>query len=74
MHMPVPEGISGVGRRLHAPLGKIGAIARDADVKMLVISHFMRRSLNNLEKNVDVVRSKFGGPLGIASDLSCYTF
>lgn len=50
----------------------IGSIAKDADVGMLIISHFMKRSLNDLEKNADVVRSKFGGPLKIARDLRCY--
>lgn len=30
MHMPVPEAVVGVGRRLHAPPSVIGAIANDA--------------------------------------------
>lgn len=72
MHMPVPEGVSGVARQLHAPPSVIGTIANHADIKKLILSHFMKRSLNDLEKNVDVVRSKFGGALEIATDLRCY--
>ena len=72
MHMPVPEGVSGVGRRLHAPPSVIGTIANDANVKKLVISHLMKRSLRELEQNVALVESRFDGPVDIADDLSCY--
>lgn len=72
MHMPVPEDVSGVGRRLHAPPSVIGTIANDADVKRLVISHLMERSLRDLEQNVDLVKSGFGGRVDVAEDLSCY--
>lgn len=72
MHMPVPEDVSGVGRRLHAPPSVIGTIANDANGKRLVISHLMKRSLQDLEQNVDLVQSKFGGPVAVADDLSCY--
>ncbi len=72
MHMPVPENVSGIGRRLHAPPGVIGRIANDAEVEMLVISHLMARSLRNLDENVKLVTSAFSGPLDIAQDLRCY--
>ena len=72
MHMPVPEDVAGIGRRLHAPPSVIGTIANDANVKMLVISHLMKRSLRDLEQNVDLVKSKFSGPVDIADDLRCY--
>ena len=74
MHMPVPEGVTGVGRRLHAPPSVIGTIANDANVKMLVISHLMERSLRDLPQNMDVVKSKFDGPVKVADDLRCYKF
>ena len=72
MHMPVPEDVAGIGRRLHAPPSVIGTIANDANAKMLVISHLMARSLHNLEQNVDLVKSKFSGPVDVADDLRCY--
>ena len=64
--------VSGTGRRLHAPPSVIGAIADAADTKMLVISHLMQRSLKDIEKNVELITSKFDGKLSIATDLHCY--
>jgi ribonuclease BN (tRNA processing enzyme) len=72
MHMPVPEDVAGIGRRLHAPPSVIGTIANDANVKRLVISHLMERSLRDLEQNVKLVKSKFSGPVDVAGDLRCY--
>jgi ribonuclease BN (tRNA processing enzyme) len=71
MHMVVPEGISGVGRRLHAPPSVIGEIAAEADPDTLVLSHFMARSLRNLDDNVAEVRKHFAGKVVLAEDLFC---
>jgi ribonuclease BN (tRNA processing enzyme) len=71
MHMPVPQDVSGVGRKLHAPPGVIGEIAAQAQVKTLVLSHFMARSLSDLDGNVSIVRASFAGPVMIANDLDC---
>ena len=73
MHMPVPEDVTGAGRKLHAPPSVIGDIAAKAEVGTLVLSHFMARSLENLEKNVSIIRSRFTGPVLVASDLDCIT-
>lgn len=71
MHMPVPEGISGAGRKLHAPPSVIGNIAQEADVETLVLSHLMARSLRNLDDNVDIVKANYGGHVIVANDLDC---
>jgi len=73
MHMPVPEGVTGAGRKLHAPPSVIGDIAAQADVGQLVLSHFMARSLRDLDGNVALVRSRFDGPILSANDLDCVT-
>ncbi len=70
-HMPVPEGISGAGRSLHAPPGVIGTIAREARVGTLVLSHLMARSLHNLDSNVAIVKSHYNGRVLVANDLDC---
>jgi len=72
MHMPVPEDVTGVGRKLHAPPSVIGTIAYAANVKMLLISHLMQRSLRNLDQHVDLVMTIFSGPVDVAKDLRCY--
>lgn len=74
MHMPVPENISGVGRKLHAPPSVIGKIAAETGTGKLVLSHFMARSLENREENLAQVRSEFGGPVLSADDLDCLGF
>ncbi len=71
MHMPVPEGVTGTGRNLHAPPSVIGDIATQAQVEQLVLSHFMARSLRDLDGNVSIIRSRFEGAVLIANDLDC---
>jgi len=74
MHMPVPENISGVGRKLHAPPSVIGKIAAETGAGKLVLSHFMARSLENREDNLKQIRTLFSGLLISADDLDCVEF
>lgn len=69
--MPVPEGIRGAARSLHAPPGVIGTFAREAQVGTLVLSHLMARSLRNLDDNVAIVKSHYNGRVMVANDLDC---
>ncbi|MGI9247525.1 MAG: MBL fold metallo-hydrolase [Woeseiaceae bacterium] len=71
MHLVVPEDISGVGRRLHAPPSVVGEIAGRSGARKLVLSHFMGRSLTELDKNVELVRSGYPGEIILAEDLAC---
>ncbi len=71
MHLVVPEGIEGVGRRLHAPPSVIGAIAAATQPRTLVLSHFMARSLRDLERNVALVEDRYKGRVVLAEDLVC---
>jgi len=71
MHMPVPEDISGAGRKLHAPPSRIGEIAAAADVQLLLISHFMARSLRDIDANTDAVQRAYNGQVILAEDLQC---
>ena len=71
MHMVVPEDVTGVGRRLHAPPSVIGEIAAGVAPSKLVLSHFMARSLRDLDKNVSLVSERFSGEIILAEDLAC---
>lgn len=71
MHMPIPEGASGGVRNLHAIPSEIATIATAADAKTLLLSHFMARSLNELDKNVQIVRDGYAGEVLVANDLYC---
>jgi ribonuclease BN (tRNA processing enzyme) len=71
MHMPIPQDSDQVARNLHAPPETIGSIAQAAGAKTLLLSHFMARSLANLDDNVGIVRSRYSGRVIVAEDLAC---
>ncbi len=73
MHLVVPEDISGAGRRLHAPPSVVGRLAAQAGARKLVLSHFMARSLRELDKNVALLRDSYAGNVVLAKDLACIT-
>lgn len=71
MHLVVPEDVSGVARRLHAPPSVVGRLAHEAEARKLVLSHFMARSLRDIDTNVELVRSNYKGSVTLAQDLAC---
>jgi len=71
-HNAVPEGATGVERRLHMPPSVIGAIAANAHVKQLVLSHRMLRTLGKEEDTQAEIRRRFSGPIRFANDLDCF--
>jgi ribonuclease BN (tRNA processing enzyme) len=58
-HNAVPEGATGVERRLHMPPSRIGAIAANAQVKQLVLSHRMLRTLGKEDEAQTAIRRRF---------------
>ena len=73
MHLPIPENADDVAKRLHATPSRVGEVAAAANPRMLVLSHFMARSLRDLNANVEGVRERYAGPVHVASDLDCIT-
>ena len=71
MHLPIPDDADAVAKRLHATPARIGEIARDADPKRLLLSHFMARSLASLDDELASIRRSWQGPLELAEDLRC---
>jgi ribonuclease BN (tRNA processing enzyme) len=71
-HNAVPEGATGVERRLHMPPSVIGQIAADAHVKNLVLSHRMLRTLGKEEQTQTEIRKRYSGPIAFADDLNCF--
>jgi ribonuclease BN (tRNA processing enzyme) len=72
-HNAVPEGASGVERRLHMPPSVIGATAGNAHVKQLVLSHRMLRTLGKEKETQKEIRRHYAGPLAFANDLDCFS-
>jgi ribonuclease BN (tRNA processing enzyme) len=71
-HNAVPEGASGVERRLHMPPSVIGATAANAHVKQLVLSHRMLRTLGKETETEAEIRRRYSGPVHFANDLDCF--
>jgi len=69
-HNAIPEAARGVARRLHMPPSRIGEIAQAADVKQLVLSHRMRRTLEREPETTRFIRQHYTGPVSFAEDLS----
>ena len=73
MHLVIPESAAGVASRLHARPSVVGEVAARAGAEQLVLSHFMSRSLRDLDRNVEIVREAYEGPVVVAEDLACVT-
>ena len=73
MHFAIPENAGDVAKRLHATPSRIGEVAAAIEPRMLVLSHFMARSLRNLDENVALVKERYSGPMHLANDLDCIT-
>lgn len=71
-HNAVPEGATGVERRLHMPPSVIGTTAANAHVKQLVLSHRMLRTLGKENETRAEIRRRYSGPIAFANDLDCF--
>jgi len=71
-HLAIPENATGAARKLHAPASVIGQMAEKSKVETLVLSHFMSRSLNDLDNSLAKIRLKFAGDIILAEDLQCF--
>ncbi len=71
-HNAVPEGATGVARRLHMPPSVIATIAKKAGVRRVVLSHRMLRTLGREDESLRVIREQYAGPVAFANDLDCF--
>ena len=71
-HHAIPEGATGVARNLHMPPSIIGKIAAQAQVKQLVLSHRMNRTLGQEQVSSAHIRHTYKGPMHFADDLQCF--
>lgn len=71
-HHAIPEGSKGVARNLHMPPSVIGEVVAQANVKQLVLSHHMLRTLDQFSNSQVQIRRQYTGPLHFAKDLQCF--
>ena len=72
-HNAVPETAQGTERSLHMPPSTIGRIAKNANVKQLVLSHRMQRTVGRESEALEQIRRHYTGPAVFANDLDCFT-
>jgi ribonuclease BN (tRNA processing enzyme) len=57
---------------LHAPPTIVGKLAAAIQPRMLVLNHFMGKSLQDKDGNVRIIQQYYRGPIAEGRDLSCY--
>jgi ribonuclease BN (tRNA processing enzyme) len=71
-HNAVPESEAGGARQLHMPPSVIARIAHVAEVKQIVLSHRMLRTLGRESETLAVIARVYSGPVTFADDLDCF--
>lgn len=68
-HNAVPESAKGIAAQLHMRPSTIGQIAQQAQVKKLIISHRMNRTLGKEQDTKRAISTSYTGPIKFADDL-----
>jgi ribonuclease BN (tRNA processing enzyme) len=72
MPAAIDDDADAQSRFLHATPSVVGKIAAQIHPKMLVLDHFMGRSLKDKDKNVAIIQRYYHGPVFAGRDLSCF--
>lgn len=70
-HLAVPEDGPQPARADHALPSIIGALARAAKVKRVVLGHLTPASLPSRAASLERIRDRYAGPVEVLSDLDC---
>ncbi len=68
-HNAIPQRASSVAKKLHMTPLKIGEIAQKAQVRKLLLSHFMLRSINKKQQSKRFIRKNYQGEIIEAKEL-----
>lgn len=71
MDHAIPTFAGRIARNLHATPERIGILAEQAQVKTLLLSHLMARSLADPQRNLARIREHYHGRILVAEDLIC---
>ena len=64
----IPEKSSKRSMGLHMPPSEIGKIAKSANVKKILLSHFMKRTLTTQKETVKSIKRSYSGEIELATD------
>ncbi|MFK8028134.1 MAG: MBL fold metallo-hydrolase [Gammaproteobacteria bacterium] len=68
-HNAVPENANRFALNLHMPPSEIGKIANEANVKKLILSHRMKRTLGKEKETLEMVQQHYAGAVEFSNDL-----
>jgi ribonuclease BN (tRNA processing enzyme) len=68
-HNAIPEDATGVPALLHMTPSYIGEMAAEAEVRKLVLSHLMERTVGRQEETLGLIRRSYDGPVLFPKDL-----
>lgn len=68
-HNAIPEDATGVPARLHMTPSYIGSMAQKANVKKLLLTHLMKRSLSVKPQTLKLIKAKYKGEVVYPKDL-----
>lgn len=71
-HHAIPQSATRGARELHMPPSVIGAIAAEAKIKKLILSHRMKRTLGKEAESTAEIRKRYTGFLEFANDGQCF--
>ena len=71
-HNAVPESARGIAANLHMRPSTIGRIAKQANVKLLLLSHRMLRTLGREKETRHYIRQHYKGKIRFANDLDVF--
>jgi len=71
-HNAVPESAQGTEKKLHMRPSVIGEIAKEANVKQLILSHRMLRTLGKEDQTRKFIEVNYTGKIMFANDSDCF--
>lgn len=71
-HLAIAEDTTGVAARLHMTPSYIGKMANRANVKLLLLTHLMKRSLKTKKQNTALIKKYYKGKMRYPNDLDSF--
>lgn len=70
MHNAVPQSAKGAAINLHMRPVDIGKIAKQANAKRVVLSHFMNRTRKDSKASIEYIKQNYLEPVELATDMA----
>ena len=71
-HNAVSENVTGVARNLHMKPSYIGRLAKEANVKLLLLTHLMKRSIAVKDQSLKIIKKSYQGKIVWPKDLDVF--